>query len=604
MPPGNQGSKIQDVSITVPVVQKTHLNINKTNQLRDARERLVEKTKFKDARELLNQEMQNTKSLTDARQKLMTMRAHKESPIDARTKIQAKKLQGTPGQVADFTLRRTVMNKSNNNSQSTQGSQGNHNVSYTKTLTKIMPPGYESLTGASSTTQTIKAPTKGPARIPAGVKQRLGSPLAQISKTAPPQAPSAAIPKITRTITNALSEPSPQPIIHYFTQPQRSAPPYPPPQVQQTNVSPISYSGTPSQRYIQTVNVPPYPYQSSPPNQQCPAQVQFEPFHAQHQGYVQPQQLEPEVQVISQSLAIPRIEVQNDQYRPAEPQYTQYAAPYLPHYATAPYSYPPPPQQPMYYQTQQYEQNTQRAVATVSREDKNAPVSFSRTIVNDVPSRTSVEQSVPVKRKLPVGGYMKVATSAEPVKSSSYIPIVDTLGSSSKSKLSKITGSEEPVAKKLKEEDNENVISPLQGYKIMITNLASTVSYDDLIELFGAVGAVKSARLVKQGTAEVVYVKKDDAINGTKTYNDRELDGLPMIVKMVTPISARIKEVPEKFPSSVKPLDSAPLKLSRKPAGDSKVPEKHIIDVNTLHKALFKTGSSTSSKPVTFTVNI
>ena len=36
--------------------------------------------------------------------------------------------------------------------------------------------------------------------------------------------------------------------------------------------------------------------------------------------------------------------------------------------------------------------------------------------------------------------------------------------------------------------------------------------------------------------------------------------GQPMVVKMLTPASARIKEVPQKLPPSVKPVEAEPLK--------------------------------------------
>lgn len=38
-------------------------------------------------------------------------------------------------------------------------------------------------------------------------------------------------------------------------------------------------------------------------------------------------------------------------------------------------------------------------------------------------------------------------------------------------------------------------------------------------------GALKRARLVHPGVAEVVFVKKDDAITAYKKYNNRCLDG-------------------------------------------------------------------------------
>lgn len=46
-----------------------------------------------------------------------------------------------------------------------------------------------------------------------------------------------------------------------------------------------------------------------------------------------------------------------------------------------------------------------------------------------------------------------------------------------------------------------------------------------LQELFCVCGALKRARLVHPGVAEVVFVKKDDAITAYKKYNNRCLDG-------------------------------------------------------------------------------
>lgn len=44
-------------------------------------------------------------------------------------------------------------------------------------------------------------------------------------------------------------------------------------------------------------------------------------------------------------------------------------------------------------------------------------------------------------------------------------------------------------------------------------------------ELFCVCGALKRARLLKVGIAEVVFVRKDDAINAYRKYNNRCLDG-------------------------------------------------------------------------------
>ena len=56
-----------------------------------------------------------------------------------------------------------------------------------------------------------------------------------------------------------------------------------------------------------------------------------------------------------------------------------------------------------------------------------------------------------------------------------------------------------------------------------------------LQELFGAVGAMKRARLIKEGVAEVVYVQKDDATKAIQKYHNRELDGYYYFLSYITP---------------------------------------------------------------------
>ncbi|XP_060583660.1 mitogen-activated protein kinase kinase kinase 7-interacting protein 3 homolog [Ruditapes philippinarum] len=646
---GFQGNKlVTDVSITVPAVRKTGPN-NKTNQMRDARERLVSKNKPLDAREKLNQKAQGT----DARQKLMTIRSQKE-PQDARAKIQAKKQQQVnqpQTQSGPFTLTRTVSNNTNNNIQLTPGPKGNINI--TKTLTKVMPPGYEHIIGPS-TNATNKAVTPigtstvknrlGPS---SGTNTRIklgGSSAADTSRRlGPPTGSNTNIANITRTISNTRN------IEHGQHQQHTNFP--------QSTPAPLSYEIHPgsAQEPLSYVPPPSNPhefntvYQSAPPPQHMPPPTQTAPYpYPSHQSQppypsssqpVPVQQAPPaqgppypvndpipaghQYPMGHHSTVIPKIQVQNDQYRPLEPPYPQYAAPTQQHYAPPPQPYAPPvqqyaspQQQYMYPPAQQpvtYEptpQETYPRPQSGLTHDANSTV-FQRTIVNDVqPPQQTVSQTLPLKRRS-TGELVGQSSSSGPLRLSSknYVPIIHTTGSSEsarseKPKFSKITAPGEPTAKKSKEEDEENVISPLQGFKIAITNLAHSVTQDDIIELFGAIGAVKSVKMLKLGTAEVVYVKKDGAVQAAKSYHDRELDGLPMVVKLVTPVSARIKEAPEKLPASVKPAASSPLRFSKPGVSKGKVPDKKEVDVTTLHKALFKTGSSGPSKPVTFTVNI
>ena len=100
-----QNTSVKDVSITVPAVKKTPGNINKTNQIRDAREKIQEKGEPQDARQKIQERTQNT----DARQKLTMIRSQK-GPQDVRVKLEAKKQQNNqpvPGQDG-FRLTRTV----------------------------------------------------------------------------------------------------------------------------------------------------------------------------------------------------------------------------------------------------------------------------------------------------------------------------------------------------------------------------------------------------------------------------------------------------------------------------------------------------------------
>lgn len=161
-----------------------------------------------------------------------------------------------------------------------------------------------------------------------------------------------------------------------------------------------------------------------------------------------------------QAPVIPRVQVQNDQYRPQEPLYTQYAPPPQ-HYAPPPqqyatpqpqYVYPPAPQQIT------YDPAPEEVVSPPPmrlNSDPNVSV-FKRTIVNDVqPQHQSVSQTLPLKRKMPVEP-QRQNSSAGPLRTSStnYVPVID-VGESTRTqrpKLTKITAPGEPVAKRLKEE--------------------------------------------------------------------------------------------------------------------------------------------------------
>ncbi|XP_059168993.1 polymerase delta-interacting protein 3-like [Physella acuta] len=150
------------------------------------------------------------------------------------------------------------------------------------------------------------------------------------------------------------------------------------------------------------------------------------------------------------------------------------------------------------------------------------------------------------------------------------------------------------------QDDRSEIISPLQGFRVMVTNLFSGVTQDDIIELFGAVGPLKKAKLLKPGNAEVVYVNKEDALSAIQKYHSRELDGQPMYVKMTTPIAAVVK----KAVGDVDPdITGEALRLYKKGSGIGSLPEA-AVETATIHRALFKAGPPGPNKSVRFTVKI
>ncbi|XP_044533879.1 polymerase delta-interacting protein 3 isoform X3 [Gracilinanus agilis] len=150
----------------------------------------------------------------------------------------------------------------------------------------------------------------------------------------------------------------------------------------------------------------------------------------------------------------------------------------------------------------------------------------------------------------------------------------------------------------------EPIFSPLEGTKMTVNNLHPRVTEEDIVELFCVCGALKRARLVHPGVAEVVFVKKEDAITAYKKYNNRCLDGQPMkcnlhmngsIITSDQPILLRLSDSP-----SVK-KEGEPRRLS---SGTSSHPPAEV-DPDTILKALFKSsGASVSVQPTEFKIKL
>ncbi|KAI8925948.1 hypothetical protein BC831DRAFT_458925 [Entophlyctis helioformis] len=82
---------------------------------------------------------------------------------------------------------------------------------------------------------------------------------------------------------------------------------------------------------------------------------------------------------------------------------------------------------------------------------------------------------------------------------------------------------------------------------VRLSNLHWDVSTDDLHELFGhKFGILKSANLKYDAAgrseciADLVFVTRESALNAVELYNGRELDGLPMLLKLVESVSNRL----------------------------------------------------------------
>lgn len=135
------------------------------------------------------------------------------------------------------------------------------------------------------------------------------------------------------------------------------------------------------------------------------------------------------------------------------------------------------------------------------------------------------------------------------------------------------------------------VFSPLEGTKISVNNLHPRVTEEDIVELFCVCGALKRARLVKVGVAEVVFVRKEDAVSAYRKYNNRCLDGQPMkcnlhiqgnIITSEQPILLRLSDTPGAVGSGQKEGSS------RSASRTSSTPD---VDPQTILKALFKSSS-------------
>ncbi|XP_013195957.2 polymerase delta-interacting protein 3 isoform X1 [Amyelois transitella] len=92
-----------------------------------------------------------------------------------------------------------------------------------------------------------------------------------------------------------------------------------------------------------------------------------------------------------------------------------------------------------------------------------------------------------------------------------------------------------PMAALRTEKTSEKMEKPNLEFRIIVSNLGNTVTGGDIEELFGDVGGMVEFRLVRPGTAEVIYKTQEDAQRAVDLYHNRQLDGQPMNCLLVTP---------------------------------------------------------------------
>ncbi|XP_058442874.1 polymerase delta-interacting protein 3 [Malaya genurostris] len=123
---------------------------------------------------------------------------------------------------------------------------------------------------------------------------------------------------------------------------------------------------------------------------------------------------------------------------------------------------------------------------------------------------------------------------------------------------------------------------PMSGYRIVVSNLHSSVTQNDIKELFEDIGDLLESRLVRAGVAEVIYRSLKDAEEAVDTYHNRQLDGQPMKCLLVKPRSSNKPTAPAiSYSSSSRSLKSSSLSSA------SKKPQVEI-DIDALHTVLFR----------------
>lgn len=89
-----------------------------------------------------------------------------------------------------------------------------------------------------------------------------------------------------------------------------------------------------------------------------------------------------------------------------------------------------------------------------------------------------------------------------------------------------------PAVNKLKPAIHSNR-SDTQGASILVSNLPTSISQSDIIQIFCEMGNITSVNLINPTTALVTFQNANDAVRAVKINHSRLLDDKPMIVNMM-----------------------------------------------------------------------
>lgn len=135
--------------------------------------------------------------------------------------------------------------------------------------------------------------------------------------------------------------------------------------------------------------------------------------------------------------------------------------------------------------------------------------------------------------------------------------------------------------------------------RITVSNLHPAVTQQDVQELFGVIGSLKSCKMLGGGCAAVVYAHEQDALTAVGRYHNRKLDGQPMQCKLNTQPTASLYSQPPQ-PARLAPL--APLAPLRPAVHSTQRPL--LANVTANGNRAPTTHSTVAPGPVVFKVRI